>query len=274
MLNEILTKINLQTYTSLTMKIFTSNFIALLTIGLFSIHFANGQCTPNTSITQAGIYPDSATGLASGTVGVAYNQVIQLRVPVDTSISILPGLPPINVPITSITLTSFTGLPPGLTYSCNPANCIYNGGTNGCADISGTPTVAGTFNLLAITTTVGSVFGSPLTQVDTIDYYTITINSTSTGIDESTGLSFTMDQNTPNPCAEFTGIRFTVPSAGEVDFRMFNLIGKETYRSLINADQGENFFKMDSREFAPGVYMYTMTYNGVALSKRMVISRK
>lgn len=256
------------------MKISTSKFIVLLSAGLISTQLAFGQCTPNTSITQAGIFPDSATGLSSGTVGVAYNQVMQLRVPVDTNVSVLPGLPPVTVPITSITLTTFTGLPPGLTYSCNPANCVYNGGTNGCVDISGTPSVAGTFNLFAITTTVGTLFGQALTQVDTLDYYTITINSPTTGIDESTGLSFTMDQNTPNPCAEYTGIRFTVPMAGEVDFRMFNLIGKETYRSLINADQGENFFKMDSRDFAPGVYMYTMTYNGVALSKRMVISRK
>ena len=55
---------------------------------------------------------------------------------------------------------------------------------------------------------------------------------------------------------------------------MFNLIGKEVYRSLINAEQGENNLKVDSRDFAPGVYMYTMSWNGETISKRMVISRK
>jgi hypothetical protein len=59
-----------------------------------------------------------------------------------------------------------------------------------------------------------------------------------------------------------------------VEFRVFNLIGKEVYRNLIQAETGENNLKIDTRDFAPGVYMYTMTYNGETISKRMVISRK
>ncbi len=94
------------------------------------------------------------------------------------------------------------------------------------------------------------------------------------GIYESTGSGFTMDQNSPNPCNEITAIRYFVPAAGEVEFRIFNLIGKEVYRSLINTEQGEFEFRLDSREFTQGVYMYTMTFNGETLSKRMVISRK
>jgi len=91
---------------------------------------------------------------------------------------------------------------------------------------------------------------------------------------ESTGNGLTMDQNSPNPCNEITSIRYFIPVPGAIEFRVFNLIGKEVYRSLINAESGENEFRLDSRDFSQGVYMYTMTYNGETVSKRMVISRK
>ncbi|MFM7079047.1 MAG: hypothetical protein ACKOYC_04560, partial [Bacteroidota bacterium] len=57
---------------------------------------ANSQCVPDPTLTIPGIYPDSATGLASGVVGVPYTQVIQAKVPVDTVVSI-NGLPPTNI---------------------------------------------------------------------------------------------------------------------------------------------------------------------------------
>ena len=246
-------------------------FAALLFLFVASYTTLSAQCVPGTS-TDPGITPDSATGLSPAVVGQPYNQVMQIVVPPDTTAMIGPV--PVNVTIVSITLSSFTGLPPGLTYSCTPSSCIFPGGSNGCVQISGTPTVAGTFSLTAITATVGSTIIGNITQYDTIAYYNISVTGSATGIDESTGLSFAMDQNTPNPCNEMADIRFVLPQMGEVEFRMFNLIGKEVYRSLINGEQGENNLKVDSRDFAPGVYMYTMTWNGETISKRMVISRK
>lgn len=232
---------------------------------------AMGQCVPGTSTTP-GITPDSASGLAPAYAGQPYSQVMQIVVPTDTTAMIGPI--PVTVNIVSISLTSFTGLPPGLTYTCTPSSCSFPGGSNGCVLISGTPTVAGTFNVTAITASVGSTILGNITQYDTITYYNVVVNGTTTGIDESTGLSFSMEQNTPNPCNETADIRFTVPQMGEVEFRVFNLIGKEVYRNLLQGETGENNLKIDTRDFAPGVYMYTMTYNGETISKRMVISRK
>lgn len=247
--------------------------VLLLLFVVTGLTETSAQCVPNTAITQAGVYPDSATGLSSGTAGQAYNQVMQIKVPVDTVVEIIPGIP-ISVPITSITLTSFSGLPAGLTYACTPSTCVFPGGSNGCVLISGTPMTAGTYILTAVTSTVANVFGSPVTQVDTLSYYSIVIDPATTGIYESTGTGFAMDQNSPNPAGDITNIRFMVPLHGDVDFRIFNLIGKEVYKSIINAEQGENELHFDSRDFAPGVYMYSMTYNGESLTKRMVISRK
>ncbi|MFN5355686.1 MAG: T9SS type A sorting domain-containing protein [Bacteroidota bacterium] len=233
---------------------------------------ALAQCVPNTSITDPGIYPDSATGLTPAIVNQPYAQDMQLRVPVDTVTTL--GGAPITVQITSITLTQFIGLPPGLTYTCTPSNCVYPGGTNGCVLISGTPLVAGNYNPLAITTTLGSFSGFPLTQVDTIDYYFINVSSSATGIYESTGTGFSLEQNMPNPADGPTTFRFMLPHAGEAEFRLINLIGKEVYRTRMDGIQGENSFSIDSRNFSEGVYMYTLEFEGQTLSRRMVISRK
>ena len=230
------------------------------------------QCVPNTSITSPGIYPDSATGLSPAVVGQAYNQVMQIKVPVDTLVEAFPGVP-LTVPIDSISLVSFSGFPPGITYACNQSTCSYPGGANGCVLVSGTPTAAGVFYITAITETFGTVLGSQLSQVDTISYYFIAV-SPATGIDESTGLTFSMEQNMPNPAGEQVSIRFVLPMQGEVEFFVHNLIGKEVQRRTLNGERGENTLNIDVRDFSPGVYMYSMQFNGSSLSRRMVISRK
>lgn len=239
---------------------------SLLTAKAFS------QCIPNTSIVDPGIYPDSATGLSPAVVGQAYNQVMQIKVPVDTTAELLPGFP-VTVPIDSIILISFSGFPPGITYACNLSTCSYPGGSNGCVSLTGVPTTAGVFNITAIVQTFANVLGNPLSQVDTISYYFINVSS-ATGIDESTGLSFIMDQNMPNPAADQLSIRYVLPLQGEVEFSVHNLIGKEVYRRTINGERGENTLGIDVRDFAPGVYMYTMHFNGSGLTRKMVISRK
>jgi len=245
---------------------------SILIVTLFS-GIAYSQCTPNTSITTSGITPDSATGLNVGIVGQIYNQVLQVRVPVDTVASV--GGFPVTVPITSITLTSFTGLPPGLTYTCNPTNCVFPGGSNGCVSINGIPTTSGAYSPVAILTTSYVVFGFPSSRVDTVDYYVITINPSSVGLNQHAASSkFSLTQNIPNPFNDFSVINYSVPSKANVNFKVFNIIGKEVFHQMIGAEPGFNEYSFDGRDLSPGIYMYTMTFNNETISKRMVISRK
>lgn len=245
----------------------------VLCIFFFSFYADAQQCTPNTSITQPGIYPDSATGLPSGVVNDPYMQDLQLRVPADTTVEIIPGFPT-TVPITSVQLNSLTGLPAGLTYTCNPANCTFPGGSNGCVLISGTPTVAGIYPLTAIVTTTATFIGQPILQTDTLTYYIITVNSSSVGMDEMNAAAFNVKQNSPNPFTEYSDILFTSPFKTQVEFKMFNMIGKEVFRTLIDANAGNNDFRIEGRDFSPGVYMYSMTLGDKTVTQRMVISRK
>lgn len=239
----------------------------------FLVQQANAQCVPNTSITIPGIYPDSATGLSPGVVNQPYNQVLQVKVPSDTLVVIFGG--PTMVTINSITLTSFTNLPPGVTYACNPANCVFPGGGNGCALLSGTPTQAGVFNPIAITTTSATVFGTTtFTQEDTIDYYTIVINNASTGIHNNPGLKFELFQNDPNPFSSYTNISFHCPVPMTVTLKVFNLLGKEVYHKSYISNTGRSSIKLEGDDFSPGVYMYSLS-NGIStFTRRMVINKR
>lgn len=234
--------------------------------------FASAQCVPDPTITIPGIYPDSATGLSSGTVGTPYNQVIQAKVPVDTVVS-LNGLPPTNITISNITVTTVTGLPPGLTYNTTPANGIFPGGTNGCMLVSGTPTTAGVYFVNVVLTTNATFLGFPVSQVDTLDYYSITINTPSS-IGGAPSFDFGWVGMSPNPANNFTDLDFTVPSAGTYQLGVYNILGKEMIARPVRTVAGLNRQRLDLSNLSSGVYLVSIRNGNSVLTRRLVVSKK
>ncbi|MBK8847928.1 MAG: T9SS type A sorting domain-containing protein [Bacteroidetes bacterium] len=237
---------------------------------IFSVQLSYSQCIPDPNITIPGIYPDSATGLAPGMVGDPYSEVIQIRVPLDTS---LLG---VQIVVDSITLLSVSSLPPGLSSACNPSTCKFLGGTNGCILIDGIPTAAGSYQMKAVTSTrahtlIGS-FQLPA-QIDTIDYYIISIAGPNSINNLNSG-RFEMMQNEPNPFNSITNITFNTPIESSLEFKVYNLLGKEVLRKTILTEAGKNILKLEANDFTPGVYMYSLS-NGVrTFTKRMIVSKK
>lgn len=243
---------------------------SLLVFGLANL--VQGQCIPDPTITVAGIYPDSATGLASGVVGTPYTQVIQAKVPVDTVVSI-NGLPPTNITIGNITVTSVVGLPPGLTYSTTPANGVFPGGSNGCMLVSGTPTTPGVYVVDVILTTNATFLGFPISQVDTLDYYTITINTPS-GLGGANAYSFELVSMMPNPANSYVDLDFTAPSAANYQIRVCNIIGKDVISRSVRATAGLNRQRIDVSALASGIYLVSINNGNSVLTRRLVVSKK
>lgn len=241
--------------------------ITMLSFALSIQLFA--QCTIDTSLHNPGVYPDSATGFASGVINTPYSQVIQVVVPADTTITTPFG--PITIPIDSVHLASFTGLPPGLSLSCNPAGCTYTGGSNGCAVISGTPTDTGHFQLSATVTTYAG--GGLITQNNTVDYYSIYI-ATTIGLAEFSSNQFAVKQNTPNPFSQLSVITYNIPNSGKVEFKMYNLLGKQIYHSTDEMNAGVNAITVDGSKYAPGAYMYSLIFDNQTITKSLVISER
>ena len=183
--------------------------LLFISIALVSIANVNAQCIPDPVFTEPGIYPDSATGFAQACVGVLYEETVTNIVPVDTTVEIIPGFP-VTLNFDSIVITSFTGLPPSMTYSCSTTlgGCSFAGGEAGCVLISGTPTVAeiGVYNPV-ITVDVYLAGGATPQATQEIDWYVINVADCSTNsVNENTLSSINVFPNPANDILSINGL--------------------------------------------------------------------
>ena len=107
---------------------------------------------------------------------------------------------------------------------------------------------------------------------ETIDGYKIVVNS-ATGIQTFHQDDFVLFQNTPNPFAETTNIRFNSPKSANVEFSIIDMFGREVYAKNIAATKGVNTYQF-SHDLSAGIYMYTINNGKESISKRMIVAEK
>lgn len=94
------------------------------------------------------------------------------------------------------------------------------------------------------------------------------------GIDEFAINDFGMSQNYPNPAGQNTTFEYMIPTQGQVRIVMHDMIGQVV--SVI-ADQnmaaGKHTVQLNTAGFAPGLYTYTLVYEGKQITKRMIITQ-
>lgn len=243
--------------------------------------FANAQCTPDPQYTAPGIYPDSATGLSPAYVGQPYSEVITVISPLDTTTEYQGII--IDVTITTIALTSLTGLPPNFTYDCLAPNCEFDGGSTSCAVLTSTsnPTTAdvGSYPIIMTTATdgLGTVSGVTIplpTQVDIIDYYYLEIlgNATST-INQFDNTTFELKGAYPNPAFDQTRIQFVLGTSDLIVLKIYNLLGKEIETITTHANRGVNTINLNTSSYSAGMYLYTITNGTQVLTNRMTVKK-
>ena len=248
------------------------NFFLTLTLA-FAFVGAQAQCTPDPQFTIAGIYPDSATGLPNAMVGQAYNEVITIISPVDTSTVILGQT--ISVTIQTIELTSVTGLPPSFSYDCATTNCIFAGGSTSCAVLtSAGPTSAeiGSHQVIMNTTTTvdAGLFGIQ-TQNDVVDYYYINVSNATSVINQFNEFTFELKDIFPNPLNSNAKIQFISGISADVFFTVYNNLGKKIEERNIAASRGVNNIEISAKDYANGMYLYSINNGIQVVSKRMII---
>jgi len=228
-------------------------------------------CTPNISCipagTNYGICPDSATGLAPGVVGVAYNQVLSMKVPANGADF---GYP--TAMITSIDITSVDSLAPGLSYACAPTGCSFPGNSNGCIVVSGTPTMVWNHQIIVNAMAHATIFGVPVSLPQTNEQYRSIVTGP-TGIESLDLTKFDVSQNLPNPFTGKTTINFSSVAPADVDFKVYNMVGAVVFKNTFKAEKGANTITIDANSFAPGVYMYSVKNGDKTITKRMIVSK-
>ena len=244
------------------------------------------QCTPDPQYTVGGIYPDSATGLSDAYVGQAYNQLITIVTPTDTTVNIdqilnLPlPLGNISVDIDSITLNAVTGLPSNFDYYCDPPNCGFIGGTSECAELYSlsipTANQVGSYQIIFETTAY--VSGIPLigdtTQNDIIDYYYLNIINSTPVLDYLSKDKFQINNISPNPANDFVNINYLSGNESEnIVCDVYNLVGKKVSSFKLDANKGSNNISVNTNTFSEGIYIFSISNGKISINQRVVINR-
>jgi hypothetical protein len=255
------------------MKRIVLSFFAIAAISLS----ASAQCVPDTSITHndPGVYPDSATNLPHAFVGSPYSTTIQMKVLLDTIVVIFGQ----NVPVTidDVTINTVTGLPPGYTYSCTPANCVFPGGSDGCILIQGpAPTQAQigmVYQIHVEATATGHITGTGTSvppETQSIDYYFIQVDD-NTSIFHPSGNKFEVSQNTPNPFSGLSVVEYNSPAGGLTTIKVSNMLGEEVNNKVIMAKAGINKIMFNAKDFEAGIYFYTISSEKNSVTRRMIV---
>ncbi|MCC7453616.1 MAG: T9SS type A sorting domain-containing protein [Crocinitomix sp.] len=94
-------------------------------------------------------------------------------------------------------------------------------------------------------------------------------------IPESIALAtFSIAQNSPNPCNENTILPYNVTQPSKVEIVVSDLTGKIIFQEIIeNASVGANIFELNTENFPAGTYSYTFIINGESLTKKMMVVR-
>jgi hypothetical protein len=95
--------------------------------------------------------------------------------------------------------------------------------------------------------------------------------------DDLVPLRFDLSQNYPNPFNPSTTIRYTIPEAGRVRLRVFDLVGREV-ASLVDEEEVAGNYLINWRgtdnygtPLASGVYFYKLDGSGRQISKKLIL---
>ncbi len=83
---------------------------------------------------------------------------------------------------------------------------------------------------------------------------------------------YALEQNYPNPFNPSTTIRYSVPAAGRVSLKVYNVLGQEV-ASLVNTQKSAGTYNVtfDASRLSTGVYFYRITSGSFVQTKKMLL---
>lgn len=250
-----------------------------------ALSFAQTTCERDSNLLVTGgllspapYSPDSPfINLKPACINEPYNQSVTVNVPPTFSLN------GITVPITSVSIPTTGGVgnyPAGMTYTCDPPNCVFNANTLGCILLHGTPNAsnpAPDTADLALTATVITPFGPvpvvfPGNQAAPDDHYYLIVNPTGqcvSGANEA-GSPFSAVRNLPNPFSSQTIIEVQSTQSGNFRFEVFDLFGNRLHTEAVSLYEGPNQITYDASQLPAGTYLYTIGNASGQSVRRMV----
>ncbi len=92
------------------------------------------------------------------------------------------------------------------------------------------------------------------------------------GIDNVDDIAnFSVAQNSPNPAVNQTSVLVTTETAGQINFRISNILGQVVHTEAVNNGALAHTFTFDVSNFEAGIYFYTVQIGEKSITKKMLV---
>ncbi len=248
--------------------------LAFLLGAIVSVNL-NAQCVPDTTIQGVVVPPagskiDTTNGfvvLPYAYVSQNYMEAIHFKIPKDTT---FPGIG--SIPINYVKLDAILGLPSVFTLTCSPSNCTFPGDSYGCAEMTGIPTTPDSISLRVAIEYNITISGLPTPIKDTLEGYYLVIKAQPIGLAERNMAKATA-RVFPNPAKENVFLNFEANGGKTASLQISSIIGTLVYDRTFTSVAGENKVEINTSNFKPGIYMYSLKVDNKNISGRFTISR-
>jgi hypothetical protein len=225
--------------------------IAVAVIATMNVQAQN--CTPNqqwADTTDYGVLPDTIVNFPAATQNQFYSADLNFVVPAEVTEEIDPTFA--GATIEGFVVTGVSGLPTGFDYACNASNCEYDGGVNGCANVFGTTTQTGIFNVTIEIEATVSFFGQSIDQPVEFTGYKIVVGNAGT-IDQVISPIVV----SPNPATDEIKIEGISASMKASKVEITNIEGKVVASKEVANSSNFNF---DLTGMKAGIYFVNVTH--------------
>lgn len=234
--------------------------------GLLGFFSEAQSCTPGANFVDStyGVWPDTVQNFPPAAANVAYSTDLNFKVPATVTAELDASGNFVGSPIQSFTVTGVQGLPAGYNYACNVANCTYNGGNNGCANVYGTTATTGTYPITidvdatVLVTLIPGLPPTPVTQSVSFGGYKIIVGNA--GLISS---SFDAISVYPNPAQDV----ITLTGVLAKDITLSNING-QVLVGLNELAQSE--VTLDLSSFDRGIYFVNVLGSDGMVSKKFI----
>jgi hypothetical protein len=130
-------------------------------------------------------------------------------------------------------------------------------------------------SVYTLTVFITDMYGNPVDHFRTNDTARVVRRTVRVGdtisIEHIEGNAIGMEQNIPNPAKGITRIAYSLPTDGEVTFRVYTVSGQELFTQVVETTSGKHRLELNTTSLASGVYFYSMEFKGQRIVKRMSV---
>ncbi len=93
-------------------------------------------------------------------------------------------------------------------------------------------------------------------------------------VEEESLNGFVLKQNYPNPFSGSTTIDYILPGSGDVKVSVRDLLGRQVFQANQGLQhEGDHSIQVDLQNMEAGVYFYTVSFNGMEQTRKMILSK-